>query len=261
MRTPQRWAVAVRRPDGAIHSEAHDVRTLGSRGVLARALVRGPVALVDAIRIALEAISVAVRVATGVQTQRREALTPLVAVGLSILALFVAGPGFAIGAAGLHGAGGAAAEAVLRAAMLVVYLAVVSRSRTAAELFAYHGAEHKVIAAYEKLQRLPSIDDARPFSPVHDRCGTNFVTLFVIVAGFLYTPLTRAPIGALWRVLLVPVVASLAFELMRLAAREHGEVWSRAVTWPGRAAQRLTTREPDDAELEVARAALALALG
>src|SRR5207237_566290 len=83
----------------------------------------------------------------------------------------------------------------------------------------------------------------------HDRCGTNFATLFVLVAGFVDALVPRTPLwaGAIWRVLLVPLVAAIAYEVMRLAAREHGEVWSRVVTWPGRAAQRLTTREPTDA--------------
>jgi uncharacterized protein YqhQ len=151
--------------------------------------------------------------------------------------------------------GADAAEAALRVAMLFVYLALVYRSSAARELFAYHGAEHKTIAAYEQLGMLPQVRDARRFGPVHDRCGTNFIVLFAVVSGLVYSFVSRTPlvIGAVVRIVLVPVVAALAYEAMRAAARDHT---LRFLVWPGRLAQRLTTCEPADAQLEVACAAL-----
>jgi uncharacterized protein YqhQ len=259
MRTPDRWAVAVRAPDGSIYSEAHPVRSVAASHPFARrALVRGPVALVEAMTVALDAIRVAIRVATGADPDRRQVATTLGAAGFTFLVLFVAGPGVAVGAAHVGGVGGAAAEAAVRLAMFAVYLLLVSRSRGASQLFAYHGAEHKVIAAFERAGVLPSREQARAASPVHDRCGTNFATLIVLCAGVVYAVVPRAPLwaGALWRALLFPVVGAVAYEIMRLAAREHTQLWARVVTWPGRAAQRITTREPHDAQLEVAHAAL-----
>ena len=255
MRTPQRWSVAVRRHDGSVHTESHSVQP----SALTRLpFLRGPVALVDATRVALDAIGVALKVTTGQLAERRQLAVTFVPVGVGFLVLFVAGPGMAVGGAGIRGTAAAAAEAAVRLGMFFVYLALISRSRGAVQLFRYHGAEHKVIAAFERSQTLPALDEARRFSPVHNRCGTNFASLFVVVAGFVYAPVTRSPLfaGALLRVVLVPVVGALAYEVMRLAAREHDRLWSRVVVWPGRAAQRITTREPDDAELEVARAAL-----
>jgi uncharacterized protein YqhQ len=206
----------------------------------------------------IQAIAASVRVTTGADSGPRDVASTLGAVAFTFLVLFVAGPGVAVGATGLHGAAADFAEAAARVAMFVVYLALVSRSASAAELFRYHGAEHKVIAAYERLREVPSIDDARNESPVHNRCGTNFAMLFVIVAGFAFAPVPRAPLwaGGVLRIVLVPVVAALAYELMRLAARERDEAWARIATSPGRAAQRLTAREPTTAQLEVARAAL-----
>jgi uncharacterized protein YqhQ len=125
-------------------------------------------------------------------------------------------------------------------------------------LFAFHGAEHKVVAAVERVGGIPDHGTARAASPVHPRCGTNFVALFVLAGGVMNSFVPRDPLwaGAVWRVLLVPVGAVVAFEVMRAAAREPGAAWSRLVTWPGRALQRITTREPTDDQLEVAFAAL-----
>jgi len=254
MRTPSRWAVAIRRGDGGIHAEAHDVTS----SISSRPFLRGPAALVQAMRVGLDAIRVSIRVSTGATPDRRQVATTLGAIGATFLVAFVAGPGVAIGATSLRGVAADAAEAVVRVAAFVLYLVLITGSRGAVDLLRYHGAEHKVIAAYEVSHSLPALEDARPVSPVHHRCGTNFAMLLVLTAGFAYVPVPRTPlvIGGLLRIVLLPLVAAIAFELMRLAARERDEVWSRLVTWPGRAAQRLTTREPTDAQLEVARAAL-----
>src|SRR5205823_1205984 len=104
------------------------------------------------------------------EPDRRQVATTLGSVAATFLVLFVAGPGIAVGASGLHGVAAAAGEAVVRAAMFALYIVLVSGSRSAADLFRYHGAEHKVIAAFETTRTMPSIDDARRFSPVHNRC-------------------------------------------------------------------------------------------
>ena len=95
-------------------------------------------------------------------------------------------------------------------------------------------------------------------SPVHERCGSTFLSLFVIESGIVFAFVPRVPLwwGALLRIALTPVVVALAYETMRAAAHEPRALWSRAVTFPGRALQRITTREPDDDELDVAIAAL-----
>jgi len=209
-------------------------------------------------RVGLHALLVSVRVTTRAEPSRGQVAATLAAIGGSALVLFVTAPSIAIGATNLHGITAAAAEAATRVAMLVVYLLLVSRSRGAAQLFRYHGAEHKTIRAFERLGRVPFLKEARDVGPIHDRCGTNFAMLFVLCAGVVYAIVPRSPlwVGALWRVVLVPLVGSLAYELMRLAAHEERELWARIVVWPGRAAQRLTTAEPGDDELDVAIAAL-----
>jgi uncharacterized protein YqhQ len=257
VRTSERWAVAVRRPDATIHTEAHALTERWPR--LRKSFLRGPVALADAVSVGLRASDIAIRESTGV-TSEGGAGVVLAPVAVAILAIFVGLP--AIAARSWTDIAGDVAEASVRAAMLLVYLGALSRSAFARRLFAYHGAEHKAIAACERAGRMPTADEAGAESPVHVRCGTDFISLFVITCGVVFSFVGRDPwlFAIAVRVALVPVVMVLAYELMRLAARFEGSLGSRLVTWPGRALQRITTREPSDDQLEVALAALRTAI-
>jgi uncharacterized protein YqhQ len=248
----------VRRPDRSIHTEVHPVALRWTR--LRKSFLRGSVALVDAVSIGLRAADIAIRESTGVSSEGGAGVV-LAPVAVAILAIFVGMP--AIAARSWTGIAGDVAEASVRAAMLLVYLGALSRSSFARRLFAYHGAEHKAIAACERAGRMPSAEEARVESPIHVRCGTDFIALFVIVCGVVFSFVAREPwwFATVVRVALVPVVMVFAYELMRLAARFEGSPGSRLVTWPGRALQRITTREPSDDQLEVALAALRTAVG
>lgn len=258
MRTPHRWAVAVRRPDGSIHTEAHDIAE--RRPLVRISFVRGLVALSDAVSIGLRALRIAVRETTGVEPTAGQVRSTLAAIALGVAALFVVAPGILV--AGWEEVVADVGEALLRAAVLVVYLAVVARSEGARRLFSYHGAEHKVVAAFESKGAEATLEDARARSPVHPRCGTSFIALFVIVAGVVYAFVPRLPLwaGAAWRLGLAPVTAALAYELMRATARGERALLGRVLSWPGRLLQRVTTREPDPDQLDVARAALGAAV-
>lgn len=258
MRTPVRWALAVRRPDGTIYTEAHVSDDRWPR--LRRTFLRGVVALVDAVSIGMKASTIALRETIGARTDGGERVV-LGAVAVAVIAVFVVFPGLAT--ARWTGLRGDVAEASLRAAVLLVYLSGLSRSATARRLFGYHGAEHKAIAAYERHGRVPSFEEAREQSPVHVRCGTDFIALFVIACGFVFAFVPREPlwVASLLRVALIPVVMAVAYETMRAAAARTGSLASRAITLPGRALQRITTREPADDQLEIALRALAAATG
>jgi uncharacterized protein YqhQ len=148
-------------------------------------------------------------------------------------------------------------EGIVRTAIFLGYLVLLSRMRDLRRVFEYHGAEHKTIACYEAGQPLePAI--AKRYSRLHPRCGTSFLLIVMIVAIF-----TFAPIGlpawywlVLSRILGVPLIAGLSFEIIKWAGRNRRKPWVRAVMWPGLQLQKLTTREPDEAELAVAIAAL-----
>jgi uncharacterized protein YqhQ len=251
MRSPERWAVAVRRSDGTIHTERHDVDPPPQTP-----FVRGPATVVQSLRIGTRALRIAIRETLGAEPTTEQLSVTFGAGLVALVAIFIVAPGLFL--ADIGGATGAALEAAVRAAMLLIYLAFIARSPQTQRVFRYHGAEHKTIAAYERSRGLPSHAEARSMSPVHERCGSTFISIFVIVCGIAFTFVPRSPlwIGALLRVVLVPVVLAIAYETMRAAAREPGSIWGRAVTFPGRALQRITTREPADDELDVALAAL-----
>jgi uncharacterized protein YqhQ len=148
-------------------------------------------------------------------------------------------------------------EGLVRTAIFLGYMLLLSRMRDLRRVFEYHGAEHKTISCFEaELELTPQ--NAQRFSRLHPRCGTSFLLLVMIVAIFVF-----APIGLpawYWllatRILGVPVIAGISFELIKFAGRNRSRGWVRALMWPGLKLQLLTTREPDLHQLAVAIAAL-----
>jgi uncharacterized protein YqhQ len=148
-------------------------------------------------------------------------------------------------------------EGIVRTALFLGYMLMLSRIRDLRRVFEYHGAEHKTISCFEAGLPLTPVN-AQRFSRLHPRCGTSFLLVVMIVAIFVF-----APIGlpawywlVLTRILGVPVIAGISFELIKFAGRNRRRGWVRAVMWPGLKLQLLTTREPDLDQLAVAIAAL-----
>jgi uncharacterized protein YqhQ len=148
-------------------------------------------------------------------------------------------------------------EGLIRTVLFLGYMLLLSRVRDLRRVFEYHGAEHKTISCHEAGLALTP-QNAQRFSRLHPRCGTSFLLVVMIVAIFVF-----APIGLpawYWlmatRVLGVPVIAGISFELIKFAGRNRSRRWVRAVMWPGLKLQLLTTREPDLEQLAVAIAAL-----
>jgi uncharacterized protein YqhQ len=148
-------------------------------------------------------------------------------------------------------------EGVLRTAIFLGYLWLISRLRDLRRVFEYHGAEHKVISCFEAGEPLEPARAAR-YSRLHPRCGTSFLLIVMIVAIFVF-----APVGLpAWYVLVatrivgVPLIAGLSFELIKWAGRNRAKRWVQSVMWPGMQLQKLTTREPDADQLAVAVAAM-----
>jgi uncharacterized protein YqhQ len=148
-------------------------------------------------------------------------------------------------------------EKLVRIAIFLAYIWLISRMRDLQRVFQYHGAEHKTISCYEAgLELIP--ENAQRFSRLHPRCGTSFLLLVMIVAIVVFAPLGTPEWYWLFasRVLGIPLVAGLAFEVLKWFGRNRRRPWARALMWPGLQLQRLTTREPDLAQLAVAIAAL-----
>ena len=148
-------------------------------------------------------------------------------------------------------------EKVIRLSLILGYMAAISLMPEIRRVFQYHGAEHKTIMAYEAGAPL-NVDSVSRYTRVHPRCGTTFLVVVVLVSFVLFALLGQPPLleRIASRVLLIPIVAGIAYEIIRFTADHYGSAVVRAVMSPGLAVQGLTTREPDSSQIEVAIAAL-----
>ena len=275
MRTPARVGVAVRNEDsGEILTETFEVE--GSRRTWAKwPLARGVVAMSTALSTGKRAMGVGERLRWSGEDEDEEELdlgfwgkTAIVAaalLGAGIqIAAFRIGPIVIAKEVGLTGGAFIVADAMIRLFLLIGTLLVISRLKPFRRLLAYHGAEHKAIATLEAGQPLTAESAAR-FSRFHPRCGTSFLVVSALVSIGVYgavlavTGVFTYPALILTRLIGAPIVTAIAFELQRQAARASDGPW-RFLSWPGMAAQWLTTAEPRKEELEVACAALEVSL-
>jgi len=268
MRGVSSWAVGVRAPGGEIAVQTFPLTSRARRRrVLRWPVVRGVVALAESLAIGFKALSISVdaQVAEDEAPLSRGAWAGAVVAGLALaIGLFFVLP---VGITSLfRDALGSATlfwlvEGVLRTAIFLLYLALLSRMRDLRRLFEYHGAEHKVIAAYEAGDELVPERVAR-YSRLHPRCGTSFLLVVMIVAIFVFAPLGLPAWYwlVLSRILGVPLIAGISFEVIKWAGRNRRRRWVQAVMWPGLQLQRMTTREPEPAQLGVAIAALGAVL-
>src|SRR5947199_783944 len=264
MRGISTWAVAVRKAEGAIDVQSFPlVAWTKRRRVYRWPVIRGVVALVESLAIGLRALSIS---ANAQLPEDEQQISTGAWTGTVIVALCFAVGLFFVVPVGLtslvkHQLGSSVAfwavEGVLRTAIFLGYLLLLSRLADLRRVFEYHGAEHKVISCYEASDELVP-QRATLYSRLHPRCGTSFLLVVMIVAIFVF-----APIGlpAWWvllttRILGVPLIAGLSCELIKFAGRNRRRRWVRAVMWPGLKLQLLTTREPDPDQLAVAIAAL-----
>jgi uncharacterized protein YqhQ len=259
MRGREVWAVAVRRPDRSIHVESHDVHSIAQRfRILRKPFFRGIIALGQALGIGIKALSISANESSPEDvhlSSRQMAMSMVVAVVLFV-GIFVVGPAIAFRWVG-HRVGSSflvnVMEGLFRVALFLGYLVLIGRAKEIRRVFEYHGAEHKTIAAYEHDETLipESVDR---YSTLHPRCGTNFLLIVMVVAILVFAAFGNP--GLWWRigsrVLAIPVIAGLAFEVLRLGARYERSPLMRAVMAPGLWLQKITTNPPDRGEIEVA---------
>ena len=148
-------------------------------------------------------------------------------------------------------------EKLVRISVFLAYLWLISRMKDLQRVFQYHGAEHKTISCYEAGLPLTP-ENAQQFSRLHPRCGTSFLLIVMIVAIFVFAPLGTPswPVLIASRIIGIPLVAGLAFEVIKWFGRNRRKRWARALMWPGMQLQKLTTRQPELDQLAVAIAAL-----
>ena len=263
MRGKTHVAVAVRQPDGEINVDVRPVNSIADRyPILKKPFLRGVVSLVESLVMGMKALSYSAQV-SGEEDEKLDskdmALTIAVSAGLAIL-LFIIIPTWSMRfitdftqdhmALNL-------AEGVLRMAIFLAYIAAISSMRDIQRVFQYHGAEHKTIYTYEAGLPL-KVENVRPFSTLHPRCGTNFLMIVMLISMFIFTflgwPNLVERIAS--RILLMPVVAGVSYELIRYAGAHTDNPLVRVAITPGLLLQKLTTRQPDDDQIEVAIASL-----
>jgi len=253
-----RVAVAVRTPDGGIAVEPlTGVR--GCRRLRKIPFLRGPVRLYEMLSLGIKALNLSARLAYGEEaTGSRWDLLLTVALAVALVGGgFVALPVYLTGLIRIpNRVLFNLAEGGIRVSLFFLYLYAISFMRDIRRVFQYHGAEHKVVHAYEEGK--PTLEVARAKSPLHPRCGTAFLLLFVAISILVFSLL---PTDSIWlkilgRILLLPVVAGIAYEVLMLGGRHPDAWWMRPFLLPGLWLQRLTTREPTEDQIEVALAAL-----
>jgi uncharacterized protein YqhQ len=264
MRGVSSWAVALRNPEGAIDIKSFPLVSWTRRRKAYRwPLIRGVVALVESLAIGMRALSMSATAQLPEEDQQMSrgawVVTGIVALCFAVGLFFVV----PVGLTSLikHQLGSSVAfwavEGVIRTAIFIGYLALLSRVGDLRRVFEYHGAEHKAISCYEASDTLVP-ERATLYSRFHPRCGTSFLLVVMIVAIFVFAPIGLPAwwVLVLTRVLGVPVIAGLSFELIKWAGRNRRRRWVQTLMYPGMQLQRLTTREPDLDQLAVAIAAL-----
>ncbi len=262
MRGQHHAAIAVRRPDGDITVTTQTLSSLYTGRWRQRPLARGIIMLAETFTLGLRALMYSAKVAIGEEEDMPRGamggavlVAMLFAVGLFFVLPYLLGRFLVPQSAStliVH-----LIEGVIRLTVFAAYLLLVGRWSEVARVFAYHGAEHKVVHAQEAGASLEP-EAVRGFSTAHKRCGTSFVLLVLIIAIPVFALIGRPPIWAAlpMRLALLPVIAALSYELIRLGGSHPHHPLVRIILAPGMVLQAMTTRPPDDRQIEVALAAM-----
>jgi uncharacterized protein YqhQ len=267
MKSPGNWTVAVRDQEGNIRMKREKLGR--SPRFFKLPLLRGVVALFQALVIGLKALEFA---ATNAYEESEGeslgklsiAVTMIVAVllgaGIFILLPLYAAKllGLFFGSISAHSLLFNLTDGVIRVGIFLLYIVAIGMWKEMARIFMYHGAEHKAIHAYEEGKTL-TVENAKPYSTLHPRCGTSFlmIVMGVSILVFSFIPQQWPFLDKfLSRIVLIPLVAGSSFELLKFSSRWKANPLVNVLIQPGLFLQRLTTKEPDDAQIEVALAAL-----
>ncbi|MRR57355.1 MAG: DUF1385 domain-containing protein [Deltaproteobacteria bacterium] len=264
MRAPRSMAIAVRRPDGEIVVKRDHMVPLSERFPIVKLpLVRGAVALFSSLVIGIKALSFSANAALA-EGEKEEELTPLAMGGTMAAALlfgillFFVLPLYLtkllvpfIGDSNLVFN---LVDGLIRVLVFLLYVFSISRMKDIQRVFQYHGAEHKAIFAFESGETL-SVENVRRHSRLHPRCGTSFLLIVMLVSILVFSLIPKLwpfYLKAVARIVLLPLIAGASYELLKWSARHEQSPLVRFLIAPGLALQKLTTREPDDDQLEVA---------
>ncbi len=261
MRSPKHVAVAVRTPKGKIEVEHEKLSPLGDRyPIFKKPFLRGVIALWENLAIGFKAMITSTNAAADEDeqlTKKELFFTIAFAVGLSV-SLFIILPlvisNFLTQDRGIIFN---IIDGVLRIVIFLAYLLFISLFKDVRRIFQYHGAEHMSVHAYEAGKKL-TVKAVKPFTTLHPRCGTSFLLIVVILSIAVFSIIQTENIVQkfLWRLVLIPVIAGISFELLRYGAKFSNNMFVKPFLAPGLMLQMITTKRPDNGQIEVAIAAL-----
>jgi uncharacterized protein YqhQ len=265
MRAPRSMAIAVRRPTGEIVVKKDEVVPLSERYPLVKyPIIRGAVALFSSLIVGIKALNFSANEAMVEEEGKQEELSPwamggtmAVAFGFGILLFFIMPlylTKLLVPVIGDSNIVFNLVDGVIRVTVFLLYIWIISRMEDIQRVFQYHGAEHKSIFAFEAGEEL-TVENVRKYSCLHPRCGTSFLLIVMLISIVIFSLIPK-----LWpfymkggaRILLLPVIAGVSYEILKWTAKHDSTPFVKLLISPGLALQRLTTREPDDSQLEVA---------
>ena len=256
-------SVAVRRPDGGVAVRCTPLNPLFTGRARRLPLVRGVLALIESLTLGMRALSYSASVGMDLEGEELGKGTVAVMVGsalLFVIGIFFLVPVFA--SKPLEGALGSdilsnVVEGVIRLLMFLAYIVVIGRIGEIRRVFMYHGAEHMTVHSQERGEAL-SVENVRRHPTAHPRCGTAFLLVVMVVAVAVFAFVGREPLWWLIasRVVLIPVIAAASYEVIRLGGRHSEHPLVRLINGPSLALQSLTTRQPEEDQIEIAITAM-----
>ena len=253
------YSLAVRKLNGDITTVSSRLSTLYTGRLRSIPLIRGVIVLLETLVIGIQALSRSANIALEEEGQELSgwSMAFMLAISLTLgVGLFFIAPLFAIRSLDSFIASDELSnlmEGILRLAVFLAYILLIGRLPDIKRVFAYHGAEHMTVHAHE--HNLPlDVEHVRMFPTAHNRCGTAFLLVVMVVAIAVFTFVGRPslPVSVLSRIVLVPVIAAISYEIIRLSGAHAANPLVKFIVYPSLALQSLTTRKPDDAQIEVA---------
>lgn len=248
--------MCVRQPNNEIMTHTEEINSISERHkILGLPFLRGIIRLFEALYLGVKGLYFSANAVLEEEEEKftYKEFTIVVAMALALASFFFVVPFLLTALFNFTGVLFNVIEAIIRLAIFLLYLTLIAMWGEFKRVLQYHGAEHKTINAHETGVAL-NVANVKKFSRLHPRCGTSFIFIVLLVSIFLFSIMPDLGIFARlgYRILLIPVIGAISYELLKLSDRYKDSIITRILTMPGLAFQRLTTKEPDDDMIEVA---------